>query len=574
MSEKVLYRLKNSTAVEPLMNQWVAWSHLISPISYSLHIQSYQVPVLESYLKDPKVHVETCKDPRLRSGPFVDIPEARKEEVSRLLAAMRREQKANLELAQSLMEFHNYLVSEARGQSLEPFYNELPAALGGYVELVYDYYNRPTVRFFESLLYDSPYYNKALQSLRIFTEVRDDARAFFMSTPRPPQKGQLDWAVPFESPHVDELFKLDLCAKELGDIQAALGLNEEEVESLLPMLSTEPISPRPRWMNPDVRVRYFGHACALIEWDGTSVLTDPYLGVTPSEGGIDRFSYADLPEQLDYVVITHNHHDHFCIESLIRLRHRIKCLVVPRSCGLLYGDISLKLLAEKIGFRNVVELDSLGSIEIPNGEIIAVPFMGEHADLAHSKSAYVIRANHQQLLFAADSDCLDRRIYEHIRRLLGPIETVFIGMECVGAPLSWSCGPFLPMKPEFTIDQSRRYKGCDSARALEILEAIGAERVYIYAMGLEPWMEHLLGLALTDDSTQLIEARALLHQAIERGFTEARLLYGKADILLTGAGLSRGKAQLPFRDPEAETTPLAAGSVQQADNLEDQFVFE
>src|SRR5205085_6828415 len=100
-------------------------------ISYSLHIQSYQVQVLESYLKDPRVHVETCRNPKLRSGPFVDIPEERQEEVSQLLAEIRQEQKANLELAQSLMEFHNYLVSEAKGQSLEPFYDKLPATLGG-----------------------------------------------------------------------------------------------------------------------------------------------------------------------------------------------------------------------------------------------------------------------------------------------------------------------------------------------------------------------------------------------------------------------------------------------------------
>jgi hypothetical protein len=65
-----------------------------------------------------------------------------------------------------------------------------------------------------------------------------------------------------------------------------------------------------------------------------------------------------------------------------------------------------------------------------------------------------------------------------------PIHTVFIGMECVGAPLSWSCGPFLPQEPAFHLDQSRRYKGADSARALTILKAIKADRLFIYAMGL------------------------------------------------------------------------------------------
>ena len=158
--------------------------------------------------------------------------------------------------------------------------------------------------------------------------------------------------------------------------------------------------------------------------------------------------------------------------------------------------------------------------------------MGEHADLSHGKTAYVVRTGSTQTLFAADSDCLDVRMYQHIHRVLGPIQTVFLGMECVGAPLTWSCGAFLPRQPEHSINQSRRYKGCDSTRGLSILEAVGAQRIYIYAMGLEPWLEHLLGLAYTAEATQIKEARKLLSAARERGFSEAKLLTNKAEIHL------------------------------------------
>ena len=88
------------------------------------------------------------------------------------------------------------------------------------------------------------------------------------------------------------------------------------------------------------------------------------------------------------------------------------------------------------------------------------------------------------------------------------------------------------MKTEYKYEQTRRYKGCDSAHAQDILEAVGAERVYIYAMGLEPWMEHLLGLAYTDDAPQIREARKLLSVAQAKGFKDAELLYGKREILL------------------------------------------
>jgi L-ascorbate metabolism protein UlaG (beta-lactamase superfamily) len=312
-----------------------------------------------------------------------------------------------------------------------------------------------------------------------------------------------------------------------------LAVEEQRRSNLLPLLSRDPAPPMDRWEGPGIRVRYCGHACVLVECGGASIMVDPCIGVRPSEGGIERFTYSDLPPQIDYLLITHGHQDHFNIETLLRLRRRVNRLVVPRSFGILYGDLSLRLMAKRLGFKDVVEVDTLDSIPLPNGEIVPIPFMGEHADLAHGKTAYVVRFGRQQILFAADSDCLDSSMYSHIRNILGPIQTVFIGMECVGAPLSWSCGPFLPSKPEYEHENSRRYKGCDSERALDILEMVDADRLYIYAMGLEPWLEHLLGLAYSEDALQIKEARRLLKRTREAGFLESMLLFGRKDIHLS-----------------------------------------
>src|SRR5262249_15565395 len=158
----------------------------------------------------------------------------------------------------------------------------------------------------------------------------------------------------------------------------------------------------------------------------------------PARGGCERFTYRDLPRRLDYVLITHNHCDHFVLETLLRLRHRIECLVVPRSYGLLHGDVSLKLLTRKLGFKCVIEVDAFDSLPLPDGEIIAIPFLGEHGDLAHGKTAYVVCSGPVRILFGADSNCLDRKMYERVRNYTGPIDTVFLGVEPVGAPLSWS----------------------------------------------------------------------------------------------------------------------------------------
>lgn len=563
MPEKTAYRLSDSTVAEPLVNKWVAWSHLLPPVPSSLHLLHYQIKILRSYLEAPEVHVRTCQNPKLRSGPFVDIPAARAQEVSDFLSATETRMQRNIELAQSTIEFQNYLVREARGLSLDEYYGQLPETLRGYVELVYDYHHRPAVRFFEGLLYKSEYYDQHLQSFRLFRQRRDSDRAFIMSTPRLPEAGLIDWELPFESAEVDELFKLQVKPQPLGYVRELLGLRPADEELLRPLLSTEPVRASASWHGAEPRIRYFGHACVLIEWNGVSILTDPYIGVVPTEGGIARHAYEDLPERIDYALITHNHHDHFCLETLLRLRHKIGCLVVPRSTGFFYGDLSLKLLAQTVGFKNVVELETMEAIPLPDGEIVAVPFMGEHADLPHGKSAYVVRTGKQQTLFAADSDCLDPRMYEHVRRSLGAIETVFIGMECVGAPLSWSCGPFFPVKPNYNQEQSRRYKGSDSYRAQQILEAVGAHRLYIYAMGLEPWFEHLLGLAYSDDATQIKESSNLLKLAEEAGFETSERLFGKREILLSADVQDARPSQLEPGQP-----------LQRVAEREDEFVFD
>lgn len=530
MSTERRYRLADSTVVEPLVQQWSAWPQLLSPVPAGLHLLNYQKPALEDYLKNPDAHVKASRDPEMIGGPFVDIPPERAPEIERLLRRTLAERGAQMELARTVHSFHNRLVEEARGQCLEPFYERVPAELAGYVELVYDYYNRPTVRFFESLLYESQHYRSDLQSLRLWTLKRDETRPFFMSTPRLLEEGQLDWQVPYADPRVEELFRLDVEPRPLSYISELLGLGGGDERLLLPLLSEEPPTPRETWRGPEARVRYFGHACVVVEWNGVSVMTDPYVGARPTEGGLERYSYGDLPAKIDYALVTHIHQDHFALETLLRLRHRIEHLVVPKSSGLLYGDMSLKLMARKLGFRSVVELDPLEAIGHDGVEIVGVPFLGEHGDLAHSKSGYVVRLGGTQMLFGADSDCLDRQLYVNVRRALGEIETVFLGTESVGAPLFWGCGPLFPIKQERHIEQTRRYHGSNARSALEILETVGARRIYNYAMGMEAWVEHLLGLGLTEHDPQYVESEKLLRRAHGRGLVAAERFYGRREL--------------------------------------------
>jgi L-ascorbate metabolism protein UlaG (beta-lactamase superfamily) len=532
MSDLSLYRLADSVAIEPLINRWVVWSDLISPAPYSLHMLHYQKKTLSAYIDNPEIHLKACRNPKFAGGPFVDVPAERAAEIEQMLGRIEDDQADNIRLAISLTEFYEYLSKEARGQTLEPYYEKVPEILRGYVELVYDYYNHPIIRLIESLLYESPYYRKDLQSFRIFLQTNDNCRPPFLSTPRLYEKTQVNWHLPFESPLADEFFHLESEGQPVGRIREMLGLRPVDDQSLLSMLTGESDAPCNGREPSGLRIRYFGHACVLVEWNGVSILTDPWIGVQSQQREVERLSYDDLPEEIDYVLITHGHHDHYVPETLLRLRRKIGCLVVPHNFGLFYTDPSLKIMSRKLGFKTVREVDTLESIDLPDGEIIAIPFLGEHADLPHSKTAYLVRAGSKKVLFAADSNCLDKQMYAHLRRLVGPVGTVFLGMECVGAPHSWLYGALVPAKLDYAHDKSRRTKACDSRAALDLLETLGSERVYVYAMGGEPWLQYSMGLGHSEDSTQSREAVKLITLAREKGLVDAKRLWGQFELRL------------------------------------------
>lgn len=530
IDDRWVYGLAQHTAIEPLIDQWVAWPQVYSPVPSCLHLANYQAKTLQSYLQSPQTHVKSCANSKLYGGPFVDVPMERTDQVQSLLDRIHRDRADELALAGSLNAFQQVLVAEAQGQSINAYYERIPPPLRGYVELVYDYFSRPHVRCIESLLYASPYFKRNLQSLRLIRQERDDSRPYYMSTPRLPDPQAVEWSKPFDSDELDDLFALDETAQPLGAIREILGMDVTEQHRLLPLLTRDLTRRGDAWDGEGVRVRYFGHASVLVESGGVSVLLDPFIAVEPLMSEVERFTFADLPSRIDFVLITHGHHDHFVFESLLRLRRRIGCLVVPKSSGVFYGDVSLKLMAEKLGFLDVREIDTLDSIAFANGEIIGAPFLGEHSDLPHAKTGYIVRFGQHRMMFAADSNCLDRSMFEHVRRIVGPISTVFLGMECVGAPLTWVYGPLLPVVPQHSHSMSRRSNASDAERALHLLDAVEAERVIVYALGREPWLKYFLALTPKDDDPYIQESEKLLDAVKRRGFTKACRPFGKLEL--------------------------------------------
>ena len=521
--------LKQNVLAEPLFNQWYVWSYLISPTTCPLYIANLHLEIMESFVSAPQVHAAAYKNPEMIGGPFINYDASKVDEIAELLNKTRKEQSRMLEFAEAVRSLDKMLIAEAEGYSLEPLYQKVPDVLRGYVELVYDLHHHPSFRFIEGLLYNSPYYDTSLQSMAL-SLIDGDDRPFVFSTPRIETSECLRVKMPFDSEGLDELFKMKNVAQPLGSIMEALQVPDRDSELFASFFTEEAPPPPPRFAGEGVRIRYFSHACILIESKDISILTDPVVSYK-YDSSISRYTFADLPDYIDYILITHNHQDHCMYETLLQLRHKTGCVIVPRSSGA-WIDPSLRRILQTVGFNQVREIDEMETIEIDGGQIIGLPFLGEHCDLnIRTKTAYLVDLQGNSVLIGADSCNIEPKLYERIHEIVGDLDVLFLGMECDGAPLTWLYGPLLTSAVPRRIDRSRKLNGSNYEQALDLVNRLNPKQVYVYAMGLEPWLIYLTSLQYEDDDLPMVESGKFVATCRDRDIETERLVY-KKEILL------------------------------------------
>jgi len=522
--------LRQNAVAEPLYNQWYAWPYLVSPVSAPMYVGNLHLKLMESFVANPQVHLAALRNPEMAGGPFLAFEEAQVPAVAELIERTRRRSAPLLDFADAIRELTALLEDRADGSSLQVLYPEVPDRLKGLVELVYDVNNHPAIRFLEPLLYRTEAYDEAAQSLHL-SVVDDDSRPFVFSTPRLENGDRIALALPFHSEGLDAVFRMRETPQPLGLAREALGVPESD-ERFARLFTTDAPRAAARFAGPGVRVRYFGHACVLVESRGTTVLTDPVIAYDHGKGS-PRYSFADLPERIDFALVTHAHQDHCMLETLLQLRHKIGRIVVPRSNGGGLADPSLKLVLKAAGFPDVVEIDELGVIETEDGSITAIPFLGEHGDLnIQSKTTYLVRLGGAGILFCADSNAFEPRLYDRLADVIGDLKAAFIGMECDGAPMSWLYGPVVTAPLARRMDQSRRLDGSDRGRGMDLVRRLKPRSVFVYAMGAEPWLNYLTSIHYTDQSRPIVESRALVQECRQMGLC-AESLFGCKELTLS-----------------------------------------
>lgn len=511
MEDQKRWYLRPDVYVDPLVNHWYAWPNLVAPLTYAMYMSKTHRRLMHSFVKNTELHILANQDPELAGGgEFVDCSQAQLGQVQALLHRFDNEYGLYAQLAEAIRELDTIVKSHRSGETIEPLYEKVPDLLKGYVELYMDLYHQPGYRLIEPLLYRSRYYDESLQSVSLGILEPGRKRPFVLSTPRFADEHHLHVRVPFRSPCWDDLFRARSTPLSLADIHALFATLPQE--GGLPYLNLFTDTPPRSHEVPDndVRLRYMGHAGFLIEGQGSAVMVDPVLATCTDDNSDKTYSYADLPDRIDYLCLTHNHADHVNLETLLQLRHKVDKVLVPKNNGGTLADPSLRLLLRQIGFH-VVEVDDLEEIVLPTGRIISIPFLGEHGDLnIRSKSAWFFEFAGKKIYAGADSSNLEPRMYDMLHEITGDLDILAIGMECVGAPYTWLYGALNTELVPKNIKESRRLNGSGYAQAARMAEAFKPRRMLIYALGMEPWYGYFMGLEYNDNSEQIVQSSRMI----------------------------------------------------------------
>jgi L-ascorbate metabolism protein UlaG (beta-lactamase superfamily) len=522
-SSDAVFFLREGVYLEPLIHKWYAWPYLIPPVTAAMNLTGRNLRLMKSFVANAPLHIRANSTPGLAGGDFVNCTEAQIDEVRALIEDLESRHRDYFQIREAVTTL-NALLEQQNGLSMESLYEQVPEALRGYVELVYDMQHHASFRLIEGLLYQGSLYKPEQQSISLGSLSAVRERPFVLSSPRLPDTNHLHVTACFADPWVDELARLRTVPaprREIEDLFARVPCSERlPFDAFFTQLPPRRIHER---VHLGLKVTYLGHAGLMLETPSLCVLVDP---VIPSRDGVhdDQIvSFSELPSAIDYVCVTHTHMDHTCIETLLQLRHRVGTVLVPKNSGGELADPSLKLMLRQLGFR-VREFEDMETLECADGRIMAVPFLGEHADLRiRSKTGWYFELQNRKVLAAADTASLDQALSRRIHQSTGNLDMLFVGMECVGAPMSWLYGALFTKPVPREINESRRFNGSDCKSAWKLIEAFNPSRVGIYALGMEPWFRYFMGIAYEEGARQIVESDRLLQLCAERQLPAQRL---------------------------------------------------
>ena len=194
-----------------------------------------------------------------------------------------------------------------------------------------------------------------------------------------------------------------------------------------------------------------GHSSLIIQMDGYRILTDPVYEAKISPVGPTRFN-EEIPidptalNDIDVVVISHNHYDHLNKYSIQTIDPEVKHFIVPLGLG-------AQLEKWGVDRQKITELDWWESYDVDDVlTVTATPsqhFSGRGLTDRNKTlwASYVIATLDHSVYFSGDSGYFEG--FKEIGEKYGPFDIAFL--ECGAYNPAWS---FVHMFPEETVQAS------------------------------------------------------------------------------------------------------------------------
>ncbi|KAA0766529.1 MBL fold metallo-hydrolase [Bacillus sp. SH5-2] len=205
-------------------------------------------------------------------------------------------------------------------------------------------------------------------------------------------------------------------------------------------------------------VTWFGHSASLLKIEGKKLLLDPMLGDASSPfpvfnskrySGTFSLEREDLQE-IDAIIISHNHYDHLNYKSIMQLKDRAKHFYVPTGVAqyLIKWGVSPSKISEH-NWWDEITFDNIKLVCAPARHFSGRSMTDRDCSLWCS---WLILGQETKIFFSGDSGYAPH--FKEIGDKYGPFDLTL--MECGQYDTRWSA---IHMLPEETVQAHIDVKG-------------------------------------------------------------------------------------------------------------------
>jgi L-ascorbate metabolism protein UlaG (beta-lactamase superfamily) len=180
-----------------------------------------------------------------------------------------------------------------------------------------------------------------------------------------------------------------------------------------------------------IRLSFVGQATTLIQTCSLNILTDPIWGEWASPVHMSRtrrvskpgIRFEELPK-IDCVLVSHNHYDHMCLETLHKLWERDRPrIITPLGNDTIIHGASPAITVDAIDWYQSVRVDSISIKLLPSQHWSARGLFDRDEALW---GAFAIETEHGAIYFAGDTGYGNGEVFEKAVAECGPFRVALL----------------------------------------------------------------------------------------------------------------------------------------------------